>query len=304
MTKEKPEGLGNTLILSKVLFLGGVGLACLALYLATLGIGAALFITLGLAAALLFSGVHMIRTANRTFKKNHVEGELRQAFDVTRYEPGHCPWTDDALRALECFKSFDAFYGSDFLEAAYQGKPFTRSDLTLQEEEEYEEEDEDGNKTTHTRMASFFHGCVLTFLFAEAFESEVRIVSKNFDGYESAGRWDKVETELEAFNERFRVGAKDPVHALKILTPQMILGIFSMHEAVQAPLLAIFKERRLHVFINSGRDAFELSGLRGMERQMDLLRQDIGCITNFMDTMYFKKDALSLKEAAENLVRG
>lgn len=303
MAEKQSGGLGKSLILSRVFVLGGVCLGVFALYLATLGAGPLLFIVIGLAVASVIWGVRMKREANRAFKKDHVEAALRRAFDVTRYEPGHCPWTGEALRALACFDSFDASYGSDFLEAAYQGTPFTRSDLTLQKEEEYEEEDNDGNKTTRTRMVSFFHGCVLTFLFAEAFESEVRIVSRSFGGYEAAGMRDKVETELEAFNKRFWVHAQDSVYALKILKPQMILGIFSMHEAIQAPLLAIFKERHLHVFVNSGRDAFDLSGLKGMERELDLLERDIKLITDFMDTMHLKKEKLSPNEGGENPAR-
>ena len=102
------------------------------------------------------------------------------------------------------------------------------------------------------------------------------------------GSWQRVETELAAFEERFGVFAHDPLDAMRIMTPQMIEGIYFLDQKLDVPLAFRFKNGEMFVFMALTRDAFDVSGEKTLLEERELLEGDISLIMGFLDTMYFR----------------
>jgi hypothetical protein len=153
--------------------------------------------------------------------------------------------------------------------------------------------DNDGEEREETRHRDVFRGRATRFDFAEAFRGLVQVVEKDFSGARvvSERGWVKVETELAAFNDDFRVFTQDPLNAMSVLTPQMIEGIFYLNKAVPGSLALHYMERDTRVFLATSRKSFEVSGGKTLLEEKALSRQDIESITGFLDTMYFKRQA-------------
>jgi hypothetical protein len=98
-----------------------------------------------------------------------------------------------------------------------------------------------------------------------------------------------VETELAAFNDHFQVFALDPLDAMAVLTPQMIEGIFSLNNVFREPMALYFNENTMSAFISMKRQAFDASGDKTLTEERELLQKDIRLVTDFLDTMYFKR---------------
>ena len=97
-----------------------------------------------------------------------------------------------------------------------------------------------------------------------------------------------METELAAFEERFGVFAHDPLDAMRIMTPQMIEGIYFLDQKLDVPLAFRFKNGEMFVFMALTRDAFDVSGEKTLLEERELLEGDISLIMGFLDTMYFR----------------
>ena len=103
------------------------------------------------------------------------------------------------------------------------------------------------------------------------------------------GSWQQVETELAAFEERFVVFAHDPLDAMRIMTPQMIEGIYFLDQKLDVPLAFRFKNGEMSVFMALTRDAFDVSGEKTLLEEQKLLEGNIRLIKGFLDTMYFRR---------------
>ena len=72
----------------------------------------------------------------------------------------------------------------------------------------------------------------------------------------------QVETENEAFNEKFGVTCENEHDAFYILTPHLMDHIMTLDERAGGnTYMRFLKEGKVHVAVNSGRDHFELERL-------------------------------------------
>ncbi len=228
---------------------------------------------------------------NQMFKEKFVTVELAKVFADLKYLPGE-RFSNSELDDLGLFKSLDRVSGNDLIEAEYKGRHFRQCDLQVEEKYIVEVKDSEGETREEERYRYLFRGRAMRFDFADEFASDVRLCRKNFSGTStlSAKIWQKVETELVAFNDDFNIVTRDPLAALTILTPQMIEGIFYLDKSVNAPMALYFKGWSLYVFIAISREAFDVSSHKTLLEEQALVQQDIKFITDFIDMMYFKKE--------------
>ncbi|MEA4881301.1 MAG: DUF3137 domain-containing protein [Synergistaceae bacterium] len=233
--------------------------------------------------------LHVRRQYNEAFKKTLVASELSKVFDKVAYEPHRCLEAREVAN-LGFFVKPDSWGGNDYMEAEYRGVRFRQSDLVLQKITKVQETDDEGETKEREIREDIFRGRGMAFNFADEFKGEVQVVGRDFtnDRISHVG-WQTVETELAAFNDRYRVFAPSPVAAMTVLTPRMIEGIFNLQNGVNAPLALCFKGGMMFAFISLDRESFDVSGSKTLLEERWLLNRDIALVTNFLDTMYFKK---------------
>jgi hypothetical protein len=228
---------------------------------------------------------------NADFKGNIVKAELSKVFDNLQYEPlGR--FDNASIRDLDFFKKYDAVDGNDLITANYKGIRFAQCDLKVSERHVLMTTTDDYDNTTKkTYREDIFKGRAMRFDFADKFRGRVQVVAKDFDAAKvksSRGGWQTVETEFAEFGKHFDVFAVDPLDAMAVLTPQMIEGIFYLREALDVATAFYFTENTMVVFMDTNREAFDVSGKRTLLEERVLLQRDIALVTGFMDVMYFK----------------
>ena len=232
-----------------------------------------------------------------SFKENLVKAELSKYFGNVQYEPGGA-LEEESMRELGFFANWDRMNGNDMLAAEYKGIRFSQCDLAMQEKYtvkvqiqvnlggSFDDEDEDGRARVKTRYRDVFRGRAMRFESPREYGGTTRVVHKDFAG-KVMGGGERVETEFVEFNENFRVFASSGVEALETLKPQVIEAIFWLTRAVSAPVALHFSGRRMHAFLSTKRDAFDVSPGHTLLEERELLQRDIKLVTDFLDTMYF-----------------
>lgn len=269
----------------------GAGVAGLGVFCAALANGASfvMSITFGLLGWALpsFYSRSLKKQYNTGFKETFVASELAKVFANLDYQPAGT-FDADTLQSLGFFKSFEALAGSDLITADYRGIRFTQSDVALRER--LTGKDAEGDEVEH--WATLFAGRAMRFDFATPFRGDVQVVKRNFEQARvtrERGAWQTVETELAEFGEDYRVFARDPLDAMAVLTPQMIEGIYYLEQALRLPMAFYFTGHSMFAFIALTRDAFDTSGKKTLLEERELLRKDIVLVTDFLETMYFRK---------------
>lgn len=251
--------------------------------------GFALFASLAVFGA----GAYHRGKANALFKERVVARELAKTFGNLEYKPGE--WFSDAwVRRLNLFAAYDRSGGDDYIAGEYRGVHFQQCDMFLEREEEEETVNARGEVTTRTKRVDVFRGRAMRFTLARPFAGEVQVVGRRFAGaaIKGAPGWKRVPTELIDFDETFAVYARDPLHALTVLTPQMILAIFDAAGIVGSSMLVYCNGVSLYMFFSMSRNSFDLGISGSPEKEEERLRRDIELITRFLDTMYFREKTL------------
>ncbi|NLL37151.1 MAG: DUF3137 domain-containing protein [Fretibacterium sp.] len=231
----------------------------------------------------------LLREYNEGFKEHFAVAEFSKVFNNLDYRP------QERLSIQEVqsfFTHTDEVKGNDLICAEYEGVRFEQSDLDIAHVWTETVTDDDGDEHEVTRSRTVFAGRAMRFDFTSGISGQVQVRSYDFDGAAakpSAGGWQEVETELEDFRRHFRVLALDPLDAMAVLTPQMIEGIYGLQSAIEAPLAIIFKGNAMYVFMEMQHDAFEANKKRTLLESRELLKRDVRLVTDFLDTMYFRR---------------
>lgn len=226
---------------------------------------------------------------NRDFKEKVVRSELEKVFDDLSFQP-ECGLNTNALSSLGLFPSGNILC-SDLITARYHGLEFSQCDIRVQESSEVVSTTEDGHEERHTVVEDMFQGRAMRFAVASAAKGPVQVIRRDFSvacALSHPGQWQRVETELAAFGERFEIFAHDPKDAMRIMTAQMIEGMYYLDRKLNVPLAFHFENGEMFVFMALTRDAFDVSGKKTLLEEKKLLEEDISLITGFLDTMYFK----------------
>ena len=241
---------------------------------------------------LLWGGIHHWGKSfqdryNEQFKENFVAVELEAVFSNLQYEPAGI-FNGDLLKKLDFFTDFTQTDGSDLITAEYKGKTFIQGDIRLQELI-ISKTRTDGEEKEQRNWHHVFSGRVMRFALNSVCPGPVQVVGHNFASAKvsgSRGDWQTVETELAAFGDVYEVFAKDPLDAMRVLTPQMIEVVFALHRAVDKPAALYFTDNSMYVFLASNRDAFDTSKGRTLLEERTLLRKDIALVTSVLDALY------------------
>jgi hypothetical protein len=215
----------------------------------------------------------------RDFKELVARAVLESVLDSVDYRPNE-RFDDYTVKASGLFDSCDTYNGGDYLIAEYKGRRFTQSDLRLQEE--YEARDSDGD--TVTRYRDIFHGRLMMFDYDAVSNDPVFVHDKRV--FKKPGT---VETELYAFNERFRVVAQDAVAALRMLRPQVLEGIILAVDRIHHPVSLSFIQNKIFVAIH-GLDSFEAetTGNANLTEQRRRVAGETQAILDMVENLYLK----------------
>lgn len=210
---------------------------------------------------------------------------LREVFEVTNYIPnGHIESKE--VNDASLIYDWDRIDGSDFIEGTYKGIRIQFSDLHLQREEEYR--DEDGHKKT--RYITVFKG---QWLICD-FDRELAAILRLFER-KTGTKWNSshdvskssIETENIEFNKKFKILTSDGHTAFYVLTPHFMERLMAVDEAADASSFFCFKDGRVHIALHSGRDSFELKGVkvRNMDDVRQKFRRDLKYMTDIVDEL-------------------
>ncbi len=239
-------------------------------------------------AAALYISQRLKSRYSTDFKEKLVRTELAKVFDNLSYKP-EVDLRDTALLSQGLLASFSTIQCNDLIAASYHGTDFMQCDIRIQDREEAVTTGEDGMQQSREIVTDVFQGRLMRFEADASARGPVQVMRYDFSADSLLQKqWQRVETELAAFEERFRVYAEDPLDAMRIMTPQMIEAIYYLDQKLDVPLLFHFENGEMLVFIAQARDAFEVSGGKTLLEEKELLAKDIALVTGFLDTMYFK----------------
>jgi len=210
---------------------------------------------------------------------------LREVFEVTSYNPnGHISVND--VNDAGLIDDWNRIDGSDFIEGTYKGISIKYSDLHLERVEEYR--DDDGQKKK--RSITVFKGQWLVCDFGKELAATLRLFERK-----SGTKWNSthdvtkssVETENIEFNKKFRILTSDGHTAFYLLTPHFMERLMAADETANASSFFCFKEGKVHIALYSGRDSFELKGVKAndMEEVRRKFRGDLKYMTDIMDVL-------------------
>ena len=89
------------------------------------------------------------------------------------------------------------------------------------------------------------------------------------------------------FNKKFKILTGDGHTAFYLLTPHFMEQLVAADEAADSSTMFCFKDGRVHIVMFSGRDSFELSGVKldKMENVRQKFRRDLKYMTDVMDIL-------------------
>ena len=227
---------------------------------------------------------------SRDFKEKVVRAGLEKIFENLSFQPDG-GLGEDVLRSSELLPSGRTDC-HDLITARYRGLDFSQCDIRIQDGSGGVSTTEDSREGSRAVPADVFQGRVMRFAADPPVSGPVLVVRRDFSAarvLSNPGSWQQVETELAAFEERFVVFAHDPLDAMRIMTPQMIEGIYFLDQKLDVPLAFRFKNGEMFVFMALTRDAFDVSGEKTLLEEQKLLEGDISLIKGFLDTMYFRR---------------
>ncbi len=223
------------------------------------------------------------------FKEKLVRTELEKIFDNLFYKP-EADIRNTPLLSQGILAPFSTISCNDLIAASYHGIDFIQCDIRIQDMEEIVTTGEDGMQQSREILTDVFRGRLMRFAQDSSARGPVQVIRYDFSADSLLQKqWQRVETELAAFEDRFRVYAEDPLAAMRIMTPQMIEAIYYLDQKLNVPLLFHFENGEMLVFIAQARDAFEVSGGKTLLEEKEQLKKDIALVTGFLDTMYFKE---------------
>ncbi len=188
----------------------------------------------------------------------------------------------------------DLYSSNDYMCATYKNINFIQADINI--EKEYT--DSDGDST----YVTIFKGRFMVFDFDRNFTSNLQVMSRHFKGArllhsDSRLNFERIKTESEEFNKKFKVFAENGTDAFYILDPAFMEKIQKLYTDCGHELLLTFIDKKVYIAIYDKKDSLEPPKKirKPLDEQTELNRvaQDILVITNFVDSLdldrYFKE---------------
>ncbi len=224
------------------------------------------------------------------FKNNVVKAVLEEFLTNVDYKPNE-GIAKEIIENTEMMSMGNTYSSNDFISAEYNTVPFYQADVTIQQ-------------ITHTgkstNVITYFQGRWFVFEFNKPFASDMQIREKSFSYAKTSGglfapkeeKFKKIEFEDADFNSTFVTKARDEHEAFYIVTPQFMQYIKEFNNAVKGDLLLCFIDGKLHLGLNNGSDAFEVSVFEKTDPEQirKSIVNDISVITQFVDRLRLDND--------------
>lgn len=206
-----------------------------------------------------------------------------------------------AIRESEMFPlAFDSSNGSDLIQGVYKGLNIEMSDIRLfQTEEIWDREKEEYT----TRSKQVFCGLWMICDFGKELSADVKLmerrgiagfladkITKKSKLFENIGsEVSDVETENDTFNKKFVIRSDNAHDAYYVLTPHMMEFIIRMDERANGDTYMRFaRGGKVHIAVNSGRDAFQLGSVKDwsdVEQMRAQFTGEIRYMTDIIDEL-------------------
>lgn len=255
-------------------------------------------------AALVYFVIAMIvintKTAKdyQTYKNNYksyfVANSLAKIFTNINYD--HKLGLNPSI-VRQAMTTADRYNSNDYMTATYKNINFTQADVHIEERHTTT----DSNGHTRTYYVTIFQGRFLVFDFDRNFTTNLQVASRHFYGSRlphssNQLKFQKIKTESNDFNKKFRVYAEDGVDALYILDPAFMEKIQKLYQDCKHEILLTFINKHVYIAINDKKDSLEppRSIRKPLDEKAELekVQKDILVITNFVDSLnldrYFK----------------
>jgi len=188
----------------------------------------------------------------------------------------------ETITATQMMSMGTSFHAEDYVRARYRDIPFEQSDVLIQQ-------------STGKTVVTIFQGRWMIFDFNKPFRANFQIVQKGFPcakhrrffGAEDS-LFQKISMESEAFNEEFRVYARDAHDAFYVITPALMEHLQRLANHCDGKLMFCFVGQRLHIAIHDNKDSFEPGSVFKAideEKATRKIREEIEVITQFIDKL-------------------
>jgi len=264
-----------------------------ALWVVVAVIGAIIYFSAGGAGLMIYGAIaltvmifltYMLNKANSkystSFKKNIVKAELESVFGNVDYKPND-RFNDYTINICGLFPAYDSYSGDDYFSADYKGRRFTQSDIHLKKREDYETTDSDGRSHTSTQYVTLFRGRMIMFDYDAISNDPVYVYDKKMRNIKS-----EIQTEFDAFNQKYLIKADSAVAAFRILTPQMMEKIMLAAEKINAPISISFLHNKVFVAVSSG-DALEANTVGDivLAEQRERIKGEVSALVNILEAL-------------------
>lgn len=223
------------------------------------------------------------------YKKVFVEEPFNQAFDYVRCDLKN-GISKDIIAGTDIMMMGNRYSSNDYIRGMYKNVGFERADVMIQ------------NHTSngkHSQTVTYLHGRWLIFEFNKNFHFDLQIIGKGFHYSKNRSsiftredeRRRKIEFEDIQFNKDFTVYAQDDLEAFYILTPQFIDTLKNMARTMDGNLMFGFIDNKLHVAINTGKDAMEPSIFRSeLNHNLKEVQKEINIIISIIEGLNLDRE--------------
>ncbi len=227
-----------------------------------------------------------IKDYKKLYKDTVVAKQFLEAFPDCSYQPAN-GISKEEIHAAGLIMLGNRYRSEDYITGTYKGVRFERSDLLIQNHHS------DSNGHSHT--TTYFQGRWMVFQAPKRFHTTLQIIQKNFSySNQKKGlftskeeRRHEVEFENEQFNSQFNCYCQNDQEAYYLITPQMQEAILKLAQLIDGSLMLGFTGQRLHLAVNTGKDALEPSIFHAISYQNDFLavKQEISAITDIINVL-------------------
>ncbi len=252
-----------------------------------------LFIFIGVGSFFILSYTTGYNKKAREYKVNYkkifVEVPFQRAFG-----PVFCDFdrgiSKDSIDRTDMMMLGNRYYTNDYIRGSYKEVGFERADIKIQHHT---------SNGKHSHTVTYFNGRWLILEFNKNFHFDLQIIGKGFSYSQknssfftsSKNRRRKVEMEDVRFNELFNVYAQDDHEAFYILTPQFMDTLKGMYNTMDGDFMLGFVDNKLHVAINTKKDAMEPSLFKSVTAaDSGEVQREIHVIINLIDKLNLDRD--------------
>jgi len=238
----------------------------------------------------LFGCKKSLATYRAFFKSIFVEAPFRNAFEELTYHSDE-GFSQELIKNTGLMCLGNIYNTNDYIQGTYHNVKFERADVKIQQHVST-------GKTSYT--VTYFNGRWLILDFNKEFHFDLQILKKDFYNSKKKGtfftndeeRRHRIELEDVEFNEMFHVFGQDDHEAFYILTPQFMEILKEMASTLDGEFMLGFVDNRLHVAINTGKDAMEhsvLSKVNSFPIEQEV-QKEINVIINIIDGLDLDSD--------------